>query len=117
MANFVYAFDPTVLSLGGPVRAVSRRMPLDIAREIAMFIPRDRNFRAPTAALISTLAFEADHSDPEGIYVYSYMGDTFRIPVAHQPERIEVVFGHVFRFQATLRERERAWFRLADREG
>ena len=116
MANFVYAFDPTVLSLGGPVRAVCRRMPLDIAREIAMFIPRDRNFRAPTAALISTLAFEADHWEPESIYVYSYMGDTFRIPM-DQPGRIEVVFGQLFRFQATIRERERAWFRLADREG
>ena len=92
-------------------------MPLDISREIAMFIPRDRNFRAPTSALISTLAFEEDHSDPEGIYVYSLIGDSFRIPVAHQPERIEVVYGHIFRFQATLRERERTWIRAAGREG
>ena len=117
MANSVYAFDPTVLSLGRPIRAVCRSMPPDVAREIAMLMPRDKNFGASTAALIGTLSFEEDHWDREAIYVYSYIGDSFRIPVAHQPERIEVVYGHVFRFQATLRERECTWFRLADREG
>ena len=117
MNDFVYARDPTVQSLARPVRALSRKIPFDVALMIAMFVPRDRNCRAATSALITSLVFTEDHWDPEGLCVYSRFGDSLRIPVAHQPWRIEVVYDHVFRFQATCRERDEAWFRLVGREG
>ena len=104
--EFVRANDPVVLSNARPIRAIRRGIPKDVALMIAMCMVPDRTLRGATSAVLTPYVFEEDHWDPEGISVYSLLGDPLRIPVAHQPWRTEVVSYHVFRFKATLRERE-----------
>ena len=87
------------------LQALASNMPRDVTFTISSFLSRDRNESGATFAAIASFTFSEVPQDPEGILVYSVLGNSFRIPVAHQVWRTELVYDHVFRFMPTLRDR------------
>ena len=81
-------------------------LPPEVVSIVAEFWPLDRLERGAFVNAIAFYTRTEDAWNPEDFLVYSFLGESLRIPVAHQPWRTELVFDHVFRPQAGLRARE-----------